>query len=660
MEIKSSKMTYYFNCVFLLFSLLILSCNEYPHDVDESLKIAGENKDELIKVINHYSSDKKDSLKLKAAYYLIANIRYHQARYKPKEYNDLLKKAGLFRIKLNDSLTTYNTFHLASFVQKFLNPKLDSMNSTQKMYDHIINDIDWISSDYLIDNIDFAFKAYNRMSTKLTSNFQDFCRYILPYRVGAEPLEKNIRNKLYHEFEWVYDSLKVKPLDSIFKDIYQHKSMIIASNGKSSIKGEMTVNQVSELQYGQCNDLVNYFVSVYRSLGIPAGVDYLTHYGNLNKTTGHEWFFILKNNNYVPIEVGSKHYRVMTDKYLNASIPKIFKRHFDIKNKDALQPFATDVTSFYRNISNLGVKIKWNNSKSNQFYLAVYNRQLNWFPIEKALQIKNDSVFFKEIGTQIIYMPLAKDDNGSFFEINYPFYLNQTGKMIVLKPNDKKVSATINRKFYPYYMRDRSKLSWSKSINNLKIQGTNTKDSEFFIDLYSINNFSSTHRMHFDFNNSKKYSKYRIISEQDSTVHISEFQLFNKDESLLMWDSIALDYNKDGYKILIDNNPLTFIRKKNFEMTYFFKNPVKITGFDIQARNDDNHINKGEEYELFYWDKKWNSLGRKVATDTILYYKKVPVNAAFWLKNHTKGSEEHLFMLTKDGQQFWPGISENI
>lgn len=83
-----------------------------------------------------------------------------------------------------------------------------------------------------------------------------------------------------------------------------------------------------------------------------------------------------------------------------------------------------------------------------------------------------------------------------------------------------------------------------------------------------------------------------------------------------------------------------------------------ITGFDIQARNDDNHVNEGEEYELFYWDRKWKSLGRKIANDTVLYYDNAPESAAFWLKNHTKGSEEHLFMLTKNGQQIWPGIFE--
>jgi hypothetical protein len=58
-----------------------------------------------------------------------------------------------------------------------------------------------------------------------------------------------------------------------------------------------------------------------------------------------------------------------------------------------------------------------------------------------------------------------------------------------------------------------------------------------------------------------------------------------------------------------------------------------------------------------YWDKTWHSMGQKVADDTKLIYRDVPANALFWLRNHTRGKEEHVFTITGNGEQWWPGVS---
>lgn len=45
-----------------------------PKDISLVLERAGNNKDELEEVIRHFSADEKDSLKLKAVFFLIKNI----------------------------------------------------------------------------------------------------------------------------------------------------------------------------------------------------------------------------------------------------------------------------------------------------------------------------------------------------------------------------------------------------------------------------------------------------------------------------------------------------------------------------------------------------------------------------------------------------------
>ena len=59
--------------------LMSVSCSPYGKDVREALRHAGDNRGELEQVMEHYSHDKSDSLKRKAALYLIGNMTWHRS-----------------------------------------------------------------------------------------------------------------------------------------------------------------------------------------------------------------------------------------------------------------------------------------------------------------------------------------------------------------------------------------------------------------------------------------------------------------------------------------------------------------------------------------------------------------------------------------------------
>ena len=59
-------------CIFLFFVLLATAaCSRYPADVELALKLAGDNRVELEKVLEYF---KDDLLKYKAAVFLIGNM----------------------------------------------------------------------------------------------------------------------------------------------------------------------------------------------------------------------------------------------------------------------------------------------------------------------------------------------------------------------------------------------------------------------------------------------------------------------------------------------------------------------------------------------------------------------------------------------------------
>ena len=77
-----------------------------------------------------------------------------------------------------------------------------------------------------------------------------------------------------------------------------------------------------------------------------------------------------------------------------------------------------------------------------------------------------------------------------------------------------------------------------------------------------------------------------------------------------------------------------------------------VTHVGICPRNDKNGIYPGMNYELFYWDDAWKSLGKKVATGQTISFDRIPENSVLWLRNLDEGREERIFTM-KDGKQIW-------
>ncbi len=56
--------------------LIIVSCSKYSSEIEKALDMAGENRKELIKVLEHFKNEKNEE-KVKAAESLVANLPYN-------------------------------------------------------------------------------------------------------------------------------------------------------------------------------------------------------------------------------------------------------------------------------------------------------------------------------------------------------------------------------------------------------------------------------------------------------------------------------------------------------------------------------------------------------------------------------------------------------
>lgn len=64
-------------------------------------------------------------------------------------------------------------------------------------------------------------------------------------------------------------------------------------------------------------------------------------------------------------------------------------------------------------------------------------------------------------------------------------------------------------------------------------------------------------------------------------------------------------------------------------------------------------LEAGREYELFYWDDSWVSLGTQIAGDAPLRFHGVPGDALYWLVAKDSRRDERIFTVAEGRQVFW-------
>src|SRR5882757_1647421 len=182
------------NVFFLSVLLCLISCtgNRQQAAIEAALVDAGANRSELQKVLDHYSAP-ADSLQLKAAQFLIANMPYHFGYYG----DEINKYRIIFSIidtlsYHKENVTKEDKMHIGDSLLNVYG--IPNGEQTEKIPDTKI-----ISADYLITNIDFAFRAWRKAPWGKKVDFEDFCDYILPYRFRNEQMQY-WRPACYYEY----------------------------------------------------------------------------------------------------------------------------------------------------------------------------------------------------------------------------------------------------------------------------------------------------------------------------------------------------------------------------------------------------------------------------------------------------------------------------
>lgn len=315
------------NVRILILYLLLVSCNYYPQKVEDSLDLAGENRQQLEEVIDHYKRSREKN-KLQAAYFLIGNM----------------KGKGTYINELVDSENKPVGFNISDFKNEAEeNAWLDSIKaihgSSLHVNEEFLTDLEHITANFLINNIDKAFET--KHDSPFCQNISDsvFYEYILPYRVSYERLE-DWRDSVLTEFSGLKDSIygfsTVLAATNFIDNIYQKK---FKYGGSRYFKQEK-VRCYSELLHdkaGKCDDMCNLVVMGLRAFGIPSGFDGI-QYKRAYDGVGHGWCFVydIKTGKNYPFDALSDNGPGLFNLIYQNS-PKVFRKQFSVINDNSIK-----------------------------------------------------------------------------------------------------------------------------------------------------------------------------------------------------------------------------------------------------------------------------------------------------------------------------------
>lgn len=615
------------------------SCNKYEGKVANALNLAGSNKTELEKVLDQYKKRPADSLKYRAALFLIENMPYHNSFKKISGYEMAFDSVSKYPIDKSRKEAFRKFFGLVSS---------EKLGSSEKF-----PDVSNVNYKYLTDNIELSFEAWRNIPISKRASFEDFCNYILPYKNAEEPIEIDSRRKLNKKYAWVPALLaEGRTLKTVVDSVateFGHRSI---ENMGSLFPQPLAISEVEKTRVGSCDDGVNYLVNAFRAVGIAASKETIPHWGN-HHSLGHSWIYVKYGKEEYATDVSGK--VALKEIFKEESIPKVQRVTYSRQEAGVFSSCTYDVTDTYVKTANIVVD---NLFEAINFapVLCVFDKSNEWKSVAFGIY-RNKKYHYNDIGVNVIYMAQTVNLD-EFVPVNYPFFLDRSKNVHYYKPGKTFIKAVpILRKYGLSSPRNTRNVDWMKNLNGCIIQGADNPDFRNPIMLYRIENFMSTQINRVGLPLGRKFRYVRFYSGEKES-YLAKLAFFDAAGKQISGEVLEKNNTVDKWekKGAFDENPLSFSGGKEVSLGFYFNEPKRIGFVEFQVRNDDNHIKIGNQYELFYWDKTWKTLGRQTAKDTVLYYD-IPVNSLLWLKNNEAGNEEHVFAIDKNNKQRWLGFS---
>lgn len=641
------------NSFFLLFLLYLIfpACGLQTTDVEYALQEAGENRGELEAVLSHYAK-LDDQQKLEAAQYLIRYMPYHSSYDKGIEdyYHAIDSVVALSKDKLEQEKLIES-----------LRPRFEGKYTKRR-------DIEVITSEFLIQSIDEAFKQWRECEWAQHLDFEQFCEYLLPYKCfEGQPLTE-WRNAYYDickgdiDLTYLCDEYKQNPFFVTTEVNNQMKKITSQSFGPLKNLPVYDPSIILKLPNTSCSTYCLGCVLIMRSKGIPVAYDFIPNWSA--RSNGHSWNTVYTtrfgNLEFAPHKTnpGTVHYPYL-------KVPKIFRNVYK-PNEEYLKiasekyiphnlrnMFVQDVSAEYMPTIDVQITLQRSLSNKQAPFIAVYDGN-NWIPVYWG-KIMGKNVLFEKMGLNTCYIALAYNLDGSSIPISKPFFVTAS-KQIKFIELDTSSYRTIklSRKFP---LGDNT-FSIRKQILGGIIEASEDRTFDQTRKIAEFPQGNLTNGTVFP-NEKSEYRYWRFMSSDTSRCDMAEIYFYDEHDSIIQGDIIEhtkLTFGKNNNAANIaDGDQLTNFSAKGEEnwVGFDFNRPVNISKISYIRRSDGNSIQPGLEYSLYYWNNNdWQLINTQTANDVFIEFENVPQKALLAIKC-SQGKEQRIFVYDEDNRINW-------
>lgn len=413
----------------IAFTVIAFNLFAYPKEVQVALRKAGKNRIELEKAIT-FCQKSRDPLKLKAIYFLIANMDLHYSM------NYYWADANGRKIPFNE--LQYPDFNAALKAFDRIRSKTPGIHPVP----YRSNDLENIKASFLITEVEQAFELWKRPQARQLS-FNDFCEYLLPYRADIEPVQE-WRSTYTKKFASLYEAIKNESISDALHLIVADQKKWFTNTWEVEQRKEplprLGAMQLLLRKKGNCDDLADLQVFLLRSQGYGTTIDCVPYWAT---ASGTHFFNVTFDSHMrmVPFDVATRGVKIDT---FEREPSKVVRTTFS-RQQDALANFAPqdeippgflrmlnykDVTKDYCPVINLNAPLLRKEDKKFA-YACVFN-YLTWKPTWWG-KVKNSTATFYSMPKGVVYLPAYYERN-KIQPAGYPVAVGYNHQAI-LKPD---------------------------------------------------------------------------------------------------------------------------------------------------------------------------------------------------------------------------------
>ena len=560
----------------------LISCRNYPSEVEEALNLSGENRAELEKVLEY--SKKKGKIAYESACFLIENMKYH------KSLNRLELDSSYIHF-FNQIDSIYDHFFKGMSldeIKSFKSKEYDSLRITlaetfnniktnKKNYKESTTDLKTIHADFLIDNIESALRIWEINGYTYKKDFDFFKEFILPYRTTDEypAYKRSTIRTLYNKI--ISDSVNT----SIYSKLERYKTYVNKCrwmNKHVKAKEHLGIYDLFIPKFKMdCHNMTTWSNNVLRACGVPTVYEYTPQW--IDRERKHFWCvspdsmgifqpYTAPDNNIredweSDIKYAGKVYRKTFEAQKNT--PYFLSGEDEYIPKSLRSPLLLDQTFRYHQTITLRMPLS-KKIKTRLVYLCMFTKEklnpVGWGIVDTD----NEEIIFNQIPLNILFFPIYFDNeemqpaaepfmicsNGINNEIPQPlttndikhemdvtlyckslYRSNNSQKSLGLKyisldcDTTKKVELVLLRK---YPEKRKLKTSYSNMKGNIWIAGN--KERGQYDTLHTLDYTPFPYIQEVSLNNNRAYRYYRYISPSKSPIDISHMEFLSTDSKL--------------------------------------------------------------------------------------------------------------------------------